>query len=282
MNLIARILFSGLILTVLACGSLEKDIDVELEPYQPRLVVECYLEPGQPYNLLLSQSVDFFEPIDPEQPEQSVFDQLIGGADVRIVHGIDTIVLDNRLGITPRNFFANYIADDLVPEDYTTPFELYITTEEGETAYAKTQMLPPFEIDSVVIEFQEGDTLARALTYYTDDLDEDNFVRRVLYYQTRDSIDQDFVTDDRFVDSEAVAFGTAFEFAPGDTLINSLYHIEEDYYNFVISVYGALDANGNPFAQPGEIQSNIQGPEDPLGIFTFLSYDEVISVVPSP
>lgn len=271
----------SLLLSLLSsCGSLEQEIDVDLDDYESRLVVEGYLEPGKQYNLLLSRSSNYFAPIDVEAPLESLLQQLEENAEVFILHRGDTIVLENQLSfdVSARSF-ANYVSDQVVPEHYNEPFELHIRTDGGEQAFATTRILPPIPIDSVVIETQENDTLYRALTYFTDDTTQPNFVRRILHINTLDSIDQDFITDDRFVESASVVFGTGYTYSQGDTLINSLYHIEEAYYEFLISVFGSLNANGNPFAQPGRINSNVTGSNEPTGIFTGLSYDRVETVI---
>jgi hypothetical protein len=131
------------------------------------------------------------------------------------------------------------------------------------------------EIDSVVIEFPEtgnpGDTLARALTYFTDNPNTDNFYRRMLQLNSLDSLpEQDFVTDDRLVEDSTIAFGTGFNYKVGDTLITTLYHISEDYATFLESVDGAAAANGNPFGQPSPVISSLEGTANALGVFTGL------------
>jgi hypothetical protein len=270
-----------LLLLLVGCGSLEKEIDIELDTYESRLVVEAYLEPGKPYNLLLSRSTGFFSPIDLENPLESVVQQLESGAEVRIVHRGDTIDLQNQLRFDDESRqFANYVSSEFVPLHFEEPFQLLITTTNGESANASTILQTPFPIDSVVIQKQPEDTLYRVLTYYTDNPDRENFVRRILHVNNLDSIDQDFITDDRFVESPVIAFGTGYSYSSGDTLINTLYHIDQAYYDFLQSAFGALSANGNPFAQPGQIQSNISGSHQPIGIFTGLSYDRVYSVIP--
>jgi hypothetical protein len=51
-----------------------------------------------------------------------------------------------------------------------------------------------------------------------------------------------------------------------------LFHIDDDYYRWLQSVALASASNGNPFGQPGTLQSNLEGSEEALGIFTGLSY----------
>jgi len=74
-----------------------------------------------------------------------------------------------------------------------------------------------------------------------------------------------------------LVFGTAFEYAPGDTLISTLYHISEDYYDFLESLETALNSNGNPFVQQESTRSNINGG---IGIFTGFTLDRKMVIVP--
>jgi hypothetical protein len=90
---------------------------------------------------------------------------------------------------------------------------------------------------------------------------------------------QDFSTDDRFVE-DRVVFGTQFEFSAGDTIFNTIFHLDEDYYNFIESTQNAVNGNFNPFGQPSPIISNLESDaENIIGIFTGLSYDRVMSIV---
>ena len=45
-----------------ACN-LEKEVEIVLPAYERQYVVECYLEPGKPFNLLLTKSSSYFDSI---------------------------------------------------------------------------------------------------------------------------------------------------------------------------------------------------------------------------
>lgn len=274
-----NIVFFTILVMVTACN-LEKEIDIDLPDYESRPVVECYLEPGQPFALLLSRSAAYFDTF-PTLDANFLAKTLISDADVTITHNGQTYKLQNTLII---NSFTgkvfNYYAIDFVPDNYDAPFELKITLADGKTIEATTRILRPVPIDSLVVEFEEDDTLARVLTYITDAPEQANFYRRMLHNTTLDSIPaQDFFLDDRLIKSEAVVFGTGYDYAVGDTVINTIVHIEKAYYNFLESVFNARDSNGNPFGQPNPIASNLRGTADALGIFTFLSYDRKTTII---
>ena len=266
--------------TLLFNCELQKEIDIDLPAYESRLVVECYLEPGEPFSLLITRSSGYFDPF-PTDDGQFLENLLVDGAEVTISYKNTIYELENQLFFNNfTNKLFNYKAIQDVPLDYESDFELNIITAEGETITGTTRLLPPIPIDSVVIEFEEGDTMARALTYFTDIPNEDNYFRRMLHKNSvLDSLPiQDFTTDDRIVE-DVVVFGSSFTFQEGDRAINTLYHIDRAYYDFLESLRIAVNSNGNPFGQPSPIISNLNGTANAIGIFTGLSYERITTVV---
>lgn len=283
MNMTRNILLAIVaIATVASACNLEQEVEITLPEYDSRPVIEAYLEPGKPFRLLITRSDGYFD-------EFPSIDNFPGGllydsAQVSITHQGVAYELDNQLAFDPTaGKLYNYASSATVPENVGEPFELYIRFPDGTEAFAETSLLPPVPIDSVVIEFPEGDmpedTLARALTYFTDDPSQVNFYRRVLHAGSLDSLQQDFVADDQIVDDSLIVFGTGFDYAEGDTVINTLYHITEPYATFLESLNAAVSANGNPFGQPSPVISNIEGSANALGIFTGLIYDRRIDIV---
>lgn len=285
MKRIRIFLIIATIFTAFACN-LEQEIDLELPTYDSQPVVECYLEPGQPFSLLLSRSAAYFDPFPSLNDENFVNQLLINDADVTITHNGKEYHLENGLLLNfATNKFFNYSSPEIIPEDYEHDFELKITLTDGSIIEGRTRMLPAIPLDSIVVQLPEPetrterDTLYRVLTYFTDVPNERNYIRRMLHNSSLDSIpDQDFVTDDRFVE-DLVVFGSGYDYAVGDTIYNTLFHIDKAYFDYLQSVFIARDANGNPFAQPSPIISNLTGSANAIGIFTFLSYDRVMTII---
>ena len=90
------------------------------------------------------------------------------------------------------------------------------------------------------------------------------------------SPETDFSVQDRLLNGKPFVLGTSYRFNAGDTVTATLYHIDLDYFRFRQSVRDARGANGNPFAQPSAIYSNVQGG---VGIFTVLSGTRATKVV---
>lgn len=274
------ILTSAVLLTGLCWScNLEKEIEIELPDYDSKTVVECYLEPGKPYQLLLTRSSSYFSPFD-TTTSSLLQNLLVNGAKVSITHAGTRHDLGNRLVIDQSSQkLYNYFSEQLVPKDYTEEFELFIELQDGSTITGTTKILPVVPLDSIKIEFRESDTLARVLTYFTDIPDENNYYRRMLHKSSLDSAAfQDFTLDDRVVEN-TVVFGTGYEFEEGDTLFNTLFHIDRTYFDFLESVNNAVLSNGNPFGQPSPINSRLEGTARSLGIFTGLSYTREMTIV---
>lgn len=265
-----------------ACN-LEKEIDIELPDYNRQPVVECYLEPGKPFRLLLTRSYSFFDPfgLDSTFLEKT----LLQGATVSISYEGKTVELPNFPSVDqgPLKLFNYSNPAAIVPATPGVEFTLNIVLpDNGGTITGKALMMPQVPIDSVVIQFgpEKDDTLARALTYITDDLRTANYYRRLLNYKSLDSVpDQDFLVVDRISTEPQIAFGTGYELHAGDTIYNSIVHMSKDYYDYLESVQLAVIGNLNPFAQPAAIKSNVTGSSNPLGIFTALVYDRDTTIV---
>jgi hypothetical protein len=258
--------------------NLSKEVDIRLPDFDGMPVVECYLEPGRPYRLLLTNAFAYFDQFDIDNP----LALLLQGASVRIHHAGQTIQLDNQLYLDPEFLqVANYGSSELVPEDYGQDFELEIILPDGGVLMSRTRLLPVVPFDSLVVEFNPNTNLARVLTYFTDDTTQTNYYRRMVNFGSLDSLPiQDFAPDDAiFVDGRG-AFGVGFNFETGDTLIHTLFHIDRAYWRFFNTLNQSIFANLNPFGQPGLIETNIEGSIPATGIFTGLSYARDTVIIP--
>lgn len=267
----SSILYLVLALFVLNSCDLEKDIEVELPPFVKQTMVECYLEDGQPARLLLSETFPYTE-IPTTFPFQDSATVVL-----KYNNQIDTLRSGLFVNPTAEKIF-NYASTTPIQRDLTTEYTLEITTVDGSFLTSKTKFLEPVPIDSTVVEFND-ESEAAFLTWFTDIPDVENFYRFSLHLTDLNrEPEQVFALDDDVFDGDDTLFGTGFEYESGDTLISTLYTIDEAYHDFLESVTAAQSANSNPFAQPSIIFSNIEG-ENALGVFTTINFDRVISVI---
>ena len=274
-----RWIFPIAVLFLVACN-LTKDVEIELPDYERQPVVECYLEPGKPFRLLLTQSYSYFDPFNLDS--NFLQNTLLDGAQVSISYNGQTVNLSNQLSFefSPLKIF-NYSSFTKVPSTPGIVYELHIVLPDGKEISGQATMLTVTPIDSIKIDWSPtNDSLARVLTYITDDTAQEDFYRRLLNYHALDSFPaQDFIVNDRISQTPLIAFGTTYEVREGDTLYNTIFHIEKEYYDYIESVQLAVVGNANPFAQPSPIKSNVQGSGNPIGIFTCLVYDRDTTIV---
>lgn len=276
-----QLFYIALIAAAASSCNLTKDVELDLPEYDRQPVVECYLEPGKPFRLLLTRSYAFFDPLGLDS--SFIEKTILQGATVTISYNGQTDTLRNipSIELSPFKVY-NYTGENIVPATVGTEYTLNIVLPNGEgNISGRTAMIPVVPIDSVVVQWNpDADTVARALTYITDDLNTVDYYRRMLNYHSLDSIPaQDFITPDRVATTAQVAFGTGYELMEGDTMFTTIFHIEKAYYDYIESVQLAVIANLNPFAQPSPIKSNVSGSGNPVGIFTCLAYDRDTTIV---
>jgi hypothetical protein len=248
-----------LISTIVISCDLEKVIELELPAFEPQLNVEWYIQPNEPFRMLLTKTVSYFEA--PQLP-------LVTNALVIVTFNGRSDTLKNRpLSINGK--FFNYTSNLRAPMAAGTVFTMSIRDSSGKELRATTTLLNQVKIDSIRVLWNKTDTVASLLTTLTDDPTRANYYRRFLH---RDTLDGKPESDTNFGDATAtngkLSIGSGFRYKVNDTMIVTLFHINKDYYDFQRSVDDARDANNSPFQQPSAIKSNIQGG---VGIFTAMN-----------
>ncbi|MEM6268453.1 MAG: DUF4249 domain-containing protein [Bacteroidota bacterium] len=262
-----------LLLAGLNACSLEKEVELNLPDYQRQLVVECFLEPGEPFRVLLFESIGFTDPIDTNNLP------FVDNALVVIAHNGVSDTIPNLFAVDIDDFkIYNYSSPTLtVPFDYTTEYSLYIRDSLGREVTGTTRILPPPVIRELKANFQ-ADSAASVDVSWLNRLGQPDFHYYTLHRDnliedgvdsTRDGLRLAFTLDDRIGDGEDFRIGTFANWEKGEDAIVTLYSIDEPYWRYLQTVDEAESSNGNPFAQPGRILSTVEGG---LGVFTGLSY----------
>ena len=271
------------LLGLAGCGALQNDVDVPLPFYPSELVVECYLEPGKVPSLAVTTSVPYLGQVLPQVPtDVTVTLTLPNGTALPLPFAPNYRALVDTTG---EKFHSHIGRDPLVarPGDV---FRLEVRDTQGRRVTGTTTMLAPIPIDSVEHKFNDktgAERKAYFLTNWRDPATPDDCYRLLLHKgdpakgALRKSPQSDIPIQDRLVNGRPVVVGTSYRFVTGDTITATLYHTDAAYFRFRQSVRDARSANGNPFAQPSAIFSNVQGG---IGIFTVLSGVRATKVIP--
>ncbi|MBA9078589.1 DUF4249 domain-containing protein [Rufibacter quisquiliarum] len=246
---------------------MEQEIEVKLPTLPSQLVVECYLENGQPYRLALSESQSYFAGNQPSPVD-----------DAKV-----TITKNNE---PPVSLTFKLVADEKNEKVYTHQntrvvdgkpgdvFTLLITDPRGRRLTGTTTVLAPVPFDSVGYKFNDKPVESQEaylLVRWQDQPSVKNFYRLLAHQDSAGVVDSkmDAELNDRLRDGKKITYTTTYRFKHDDTLNIKLFHIDEAYYNFISSIEDARRANGNPFAQPVSIKSTVAGG---FGVFTHLNY----------
>jgi len=251
---------------LIALSSCNKDIDLKLPEYPPKLTVEFYLENGKPLRCLLQESVNYTD-------DRII--NLVENALVTLSHNGIVDTLQNAFFLDSTfNKIYNYYNPTILKLQNDVEYKLYIRDKKGKEIFASTKYINPIKIDTAVFDFN-NQNLARVGLKFFDEYSLTNFYR-IVAFPTDTVADEEstfsFITTDDLFNGQPFSFFTGFRFERDQKVMTRLYSMPKDYYDFLQSVATARQSNFNPFGQPAPIISNINGG---LGIFTALSYTEI-------
>ena len=289
---VANLSLGSLLLLAAGCN-LENEFDVVLPAYTPELVVECYLQAGEVPRLTVVESGAYLPTTaGTGQPTITLPTATTPTLGLGLPNGItiqlpvdvtvrltlpngQVMPLQFLPGIDPvtRKVFTHIGTAPLAMQPGQR-FALDVRDTRGHRITG-TAGVPAFiPIDSVRYGFNGlsgNDRQANFITRWTDPAATANYYYLLLNNAREPNDDAgDYLINDQLFNGQTYTALTTYRFTPGDTLTATLFHMEEDYYNFLQSVEGAIRANGNPFAQPARIRSTVQGG---LGVFAVLVTD---------
>jgi hypothetical protein len=282
------LLVAPFILLLTAC---EKDITIDLPDTPPKIVVEGHVETGEHPYVILTRSSGYFDPVD----STTIANTIITDAKVIVTDGVTTdtmtVAFDfnmfppiyykapNMIGVTGRTYSLKVIADD-------------------QTITATTTLPAPIPPDSVWFQLQPGnDSLGLAYGHLSDPPGRGNAYR---WLAKRLHKDNTFlpafggsVFDDEFIEGKSLdgAFYRGMKpgstapddnneeyayFKKGDTIVVKFCTIDPAAFQYYRTYETELSSNGNPFAAPTTIRTNITGG---LGVWCGYgtAYDTIIA-----
>ncbi|TVR78878.1 MAG: DUF4249 domain-containing protein [Chitinophagaceae bacterium] len=265
------IVLSALTLLIVSCENMQQDIELELPEYENKLVVESYLERGKPFRVTLTESQAYFD-----QPGNPVIQDAL----VIITYGENTDTLEFNPSFLDLNTLKvyNFVSENTVPEDFDGPYTLYVKDNSGREAVAETSFIEELNLDTIRLQYNSENEVLLLISF-TDPPVVANYYRLIV---NKDSLtaapDVSFQLSDGSLDGEQITLGTGYDYEIGDTVFVTLFHLSEKYFRFLATSSSAQSAQGNPFGQPGAVETNIEGG---LGIFVALTYDRRKLIIPA-
>lgn len=251
---------------LIAFVSCDKVIEVELPTYEPELVLEMYLEDGQPLRCLLIESLPYTD---------TAINKPVNNALVIFSDGAGNDTLSYKINqdrITGRYF--NYFHPRRITADSNKTYSLTVIgkTKRISSKTKFTQRIT--NIDSLIVKesVNEADSFSVGLTI-SDPADKSNYYRFLIGKTINffGSDPTDFRVSDVSFNGKPYSFFSEADFARNDTVTIRIYSLHKEHYEYLESMGNARRSNFNPFSQPSRIKSNVDGG---LGIFTSITYNE--------
>ncbi|WP_161622720.1 DUF4249 family protein [Cesiribacter andamanensis] len=251
---------------------MHQEMEVELPPHAPITFIECYLDPEAPLRAIATNSLPFFDSL-----EISAADDL----DIYLRQGQQEYKLQNGYAIDSVNRAAyNYQADDTVRYQEGEVWELVVWRQEEEIARGKSTFLSKPQIKNIAYTISPDSLLSLAITL-KDNPATENFYRITILQGEEFGYNRrtfEGIWTDQFAEGEELTLhiGSLVRVWATSVCIR-VDHLEEGYYSYLRSIEKANEANYNPFAQPANVESTLQGTA--RGIFTTISCTKEILVV---
>jgi hypothetical protein len=267
--------------------SCEREIEIELDQSEESIVIEGIIEAGGNPRVLVSKNRGFFNDF-PSDIAALLDTFILQDAVVSVSDGQTTYPL--TFVFNPFEYpFAYYTTSALVGEVGKT----YLLTVQalGKTATARTTIPPPVPVDSLYFGLNVFDVDEDSLGFlYAIYQDPDTLGNAYRLYAKKSSETQYFpvngaITNDEFINGRLVTFFSGqsdkpfgvqdtfieqdFFYRLGDTIQIKFCSIGIREFEFYNTFEAALGTNGNPFASPIIIKTNIEGG---LGVWCGQSY----------
>ncbi len=291
------IAISALLATAIFLVSCEKEVDLQLDPGEQKLVVNASIqriidpytgqEDGQPPIVILTKSISFFGDLD----STALADYFIHDATVSISNGTRTaqLIEYSLTGIPGFDLDAAYFysldtsggLQNLLLGEFNTDYELTIEWE-GETYTATTRLNQPVPIDSLwtqVANVPQSDTTFYEIRgQYTDPpgKGQNYYYRSNSFFPSGEGGNYDDYFNDEIADDISLKFSFFSDqgednierygyWLPGDSLMVEWSAIDYPAYEFYNTKNFSTNSIGNPFATPVNVIGNISN--DALGAF---------------
>lgn len=242
----------------------DEKIDVNLPYGEKAIMVEAYLTPDHPYQLLLTENNLLTEELIP---------RLVKNAQINISTEQGTINLPPLNDTySSERYYYNYQSEELMHQTNNT-IKLTIETPDGQTLSAYTETVRPITIRSASIKSWGVNILSDGYT----EPKERYYALSVVFMRTDGSLitkTHKHFFDYSETDNKMLSFTILEEnSARYDSARVELMHITKEFYEFNRTIEQAYSANVDNFTVPTPIEGNIYGG---LGLFTYFTSDTIM------
>ena len=246
-------------LTLLTPGCTD-DVELRLPDYEPKLVIDGFIEQDRYAFVALTKSAEFFKDISKEDLQRAS----VISAKVTISDGERAEVLTlrrNSRGFPPLAYHGTEILGE-VGKTYTLTIE-----NENKVYTATTTIMPPPEFDSLWFEADDAEVERYILRgTFTDDPDQVNYYRT---FTQRKNIDSHPVPvylsalGDRFFNGKTLTIDllrgannfnqieSDIYFDKDDTVLVKFCSMDQAHFDFWRTLEREVYATGNPFSSSG-------------------------------
>ncbi len=264
---------------IIVFSGCEKEITVDLPQPESKIVIESAIEEGQYAWAFITRTAAYFARVD----SSIIMNMIVTNATVVVSDGIVNDTL--QLTIDPYTFpYLKYVGSIIKGE---AGKQYWLTVHvEGKTYTAVTTIPNSVPFDSLKFKPDKNqDSLGFIWIYLRDPDTLGNYYRGFTKVLGKDSVflhPYPSVTDDRFFNGQTVEYqlyrgrnplednlyndngldsaGVArWYFRKGETVVVKVAQIDAKHYSFWYSIEQQFMTDGNPFASPITIRSNIQG-----------------------
>jgi hypothetical protein len=288
----------ALVTLLVAC---EKDITIDLPQAETKIVVQGSIEPGQPPIVILTYSSGYFDPAD----VNAIANSYVQDANVRMVHGNDTLVLDmyctsslspdqlilasQLLGLPPEAVLALNLClyTSLNPLAFGVAGETYhlLVDKDEHRLRAVTKINVPIAIDSLWFAPPSGNPLDTLGFIYGNMTDPDSSGNAYRWSTKRISHYPQWITKDIYLRGQQkdLVFTNPLPSVYDDEFFNGL-TFEFAYYRGRIPFSDKFDDRGaeRGFYKRGDTVV-VKGSSIDLNVYKFFkSYEDQLSNQGSP
>lgn len=259
--------------------SCEKVITVDMPAAEIKLVVEGYIEPDKPAQILITKSSAYFGKV--PSTDEELLEMLVTDATVIVTDGITidtlTVTYDTTAGFFSPVFYTGNA--NILKGEPGKRYDLKIITD-SETVTASTTIPHLVPLDSVWFEVQSDEHPNRGFGWgFLTDPDTLGNCYRIM--AKRLGKDSKFVPpygspfDDKFINGKSFEFYFArgqeagehdeehtddiYYFLVGDTVVVRFCSIDKAHLDFWLSAENDIYSQGSPFAVPTTLFTNING-----------------------